>query len=340
MSVYDWIESRVPGGHDSALGQLLDVAYVIEYGADTREQSALNLVYLLGYQPDEKRLSIFGESDERYHMRGGNQRLPVAMAQHLGNVKLGHALRRIAATSSGRYRLTFEKQGSALELTADYVVLAIPFAVLRELDYSKAGFDGLKHEAIQSLGRGRNAKTQLQFSSRLWNGPGAWPGVSNGSGYSDTGYQSSWDATRAQPGASGILVFYSGGNTAESMAASNPFSTIVSAGAEADVSATLRRAEPVFPGLTKRWNGRATQSVPHRSPLFNASYSYWKVGQYLAFAGYEGVAQGRVFFCGEHTSQNFQGFMEGGASEGVRCARELTRVVRGGRDSSPLEATR
>ena len=27
LSVHDWIESRVPGGHASPLGQLLDVAY-------------------------------------------------------------------------------------------------------------------------------------------------------------------------------------------------------------------------------------------------------------------------------------------------------------------------
>ena len=38
MSIYDWIESRVPGGHRSQFGQLLDVAYTIEYGADTSDQ--------------------------------------------------------------------------------------------------------------------------------------------------------------------------------------------------------------------------------------------------------------------------------------------------------------
>ena len=37
MSVYDWIESRVPGGHASPMGQLLDAAYSIEYGADTTD---------------------------------------------------------------------------------------------------------------------------------------------------------------------------------------------------------------------------------------------------------------------------------------------------------------
>ena len=39
MSVFDWIESRIPGGHESQLGQLLDVAYNIEYGANTDVQS-------------------------------------------------------------------------------------------------------------------------------------------------------------------------------------------------------------------------------------------------------------------------------------------------------------
>src|SRR5919199_6605437 len=62
MSVYDWIESRVPGGHRSPLGQLLDVAYNIEYGAETTDQAALNLVYLLGYKARPGNFSIFGLS--------------------------------------------------------------------------------------------------------------------------------------------------------------------------------------------------------------------------------------------------------------------------------------
>ena len=36
MSVVDWIEESVPGGMGSRLGQLLDVTYNIEYGAECR----------------------------------------------------------------------------------------------------------------------------------------------------------------------------------------------------------------------------------------------------------------------------------------------------------------
>jgi monoamine oxidase len=329
MSVYDWIESRVPGGHKSDLGQLLDVAYNIEYGSDTTDQSSLNLVYLLGFQPDTVSLSIFGASDETYHIRGGNQRLPVAMAKALGNVTYGYSMTKLATTSGGRYQITFATSGAPVAVTADYVVLALPFAVLRLLDTSKAGFDALKKEAISDLGRGRNGKTQLQFASRLWNQHGGWHGISNGSSYADTGYQSGWDVTRAQPGTAGIMVFYSGGSTTGAMVATQPYSDITGPGVQADVTTALARAEPVFPGLTEAWNGRATQSLPHLSTQFRLAYSYWRVGQYLAFSGYEGVAQGRVLFCGEHTSQNFQGYMEGGASEGQRAADDLIKSLRG-----------
>jgi monoamine oxidase len=41
------------------------------------------------------------------------------------------------------------------------------------------------------------------------------------------------------------------------------------------------------------------------------------------FSGYEGVRQGNIHFAGEHCSTSFQGFMEGGASEGVRAANEI-----------------
>lgn len=329
MSVFDWIETRVPGGHRSDLGQLLDVAYNIEYGADTTDQAALNLVYLLGFQPDDVSLSIFGASDETFHIRGGNQRLPVAIANKLKNVEYGYAMQKLTATPGGRYQLTFGTSGGAVDVTADFVVLALPFAVLRGLDTSGAGFDKLKQKAINELGRGRNGKTQLQFTSRLWNQHGSWYGVSNGSSYSDTGYQAGWDVTRAQPGSAGIMVFYSGGATTGAMEATQAYSGITAPGVLADVTTALQRAEPVFPGLSALWNGKATQSLPHKSPQFGASYSYWRVGQYREFAGYEGVAQGRVLFCGEHTSQDYQGFMEGGASEGVRAAGDLIHMIRG-----------
>ena len=308
MSVYDWIETRVPGGHTSPLGQVLDLAYNIEYGAETTNQAALNLVYLLGFQPTAHGFDIFGASDERFHIRGGNQQLPVAIANDLGDsVKTGHSLVCLKQTANGRYSCTFDRAIGSTEVIADYVVLALPFAVLAGVDTSGAGFDALKRTAINQLGRGHNGKLQLQFTDRGWNGAGPWPGKSNGSSYSDTGYQASWDVTRAQPGTPGILVLYSGGATTDAMKTLTAFATASDSRVVQDAQRGLAQLAPVYPGL--HWNGKATQSLPHKSPFFKLAYSYWKPGQYTQFSGYEGAPQGGVYFCGEHTSQDFQGFM-------------------------------
>lgn len=326
-SIYDWIETRVPGGHRSPLGALIDVAYIIEFGAETTDQSSLNLCYLLGYNASPGNFRMFGGSDERYHIRGGNQQLPERIAAALeakrpGSIQRGWRMTSIARSGSA-YVLTFDTSTGSKSVTADHVVLALPFAVLRDLNTRKAGFDDLKQTAIESLGRGHNGKLQLQFGRRRWNETGPWPGISNGNAYADTGFQNTWDVTRAQPGVSGILVDYTGGDVTDSIAsgtarADAPSSQVVTA-----ANTFLGQIDPVYPGLRNLWNGRATLSLPHLDPNFNCSYSFWRVGQCSTIGGYEGRRQGNIHFAGEHTSVDFQGWMEGGAITGLRAASEI-----------------
>ena len=328
MSIYDWIESRVPGGHSSPMGQLLDVAYNIEYGNVTQQQSSLNLVYLLGFSSNPGNFQIFGASDERYHIAGGNERLPQAIAAALGDkVKVNSALTGIVRNADDTYTLSFNRTVDPVPFAR--VILAIPFSVLRTIltsdaAYRAAGFDSLKQTAIAQLGYGKNAKLQLQFNTRYWNTSGPW-GIGNGSTYSDTGYQNTWDVSRAQDGTTGILVDYTGGGVPLASFGGDPTN-------QAQVTKFARtflsQIEPLFPGITQQWNGRATLDVPLTNPFLLGSYSYWKVGQYTQFAGYEKVRQpdlttGKCHFAGEHCSQDFQGYMEGGASEGQRAATEI-----------------
>jgi len=328
MSLFDWIESRVPGGHTSKMGQLLDVAYNIEYGNVTTQQSALNIVYLLF---NVRQFAIFGASDERFHIAGGNERLPKAIAAALapGTVKLNTALDGIVHNADNSYTLDLESNGTHSFKTFDRVIITIPFSVLRKIldvdaDFRAAGFTRLKQTAIQQLGYGKNAKLQLQFDSRLWNTSGPW-GISNGTSFADTGYQAGWDVTRAQNGKTGILVDYTGGGVPLATFNGNPNDPAV---VHQFATTYLSQIEPVFPGISGLWNGRATLSVPRIDPNALGSYSYWKVGQYTLFSGYEGARQpdvntGKCHFAGEHCSTSFQGFMEGGAEEGARAAGEI-----------------
>jgi monoamine oxidase len=318
MTLYDWITQYVPGGHGSPLGALLNAAYNEEYGAETTDQSALNLIYLLGYKAGPGTWSIYGASDERYHIVGGNSRLPVEIGRALpdGSIHYGCRMASIATNGDGSITVGFDNGQS---ITADHVVLGMSFAVLRTLNYKTAGFDQRKQTAITQLGAGRNVKLNVQFRSRPWYASG-----SDGSLYSDLDFQSGWEVTRAQGGPTGILVEYPGANVSGSMGQSNPYTTTANNPNVARFAKQfLAQIEPIFPGITTQWNGKAMLSTPVTDPNFLCSYSYWKPGQYTAFSGYEGVRQGNIHFAGEHCSINFQGFMEGGAQEGQRAANEI-----------------
>jgi len=324
LSVYDWIESRIPGGHRSAMGRLLDVASTLEYGAETSIQSSLNLIYLVGLLPPS---ANFGRSDEQYRLAGGNERLPRAIAAALpaGSVKTATALTSITKTTDGTYALGLKHGASRFTESADRVILTLPFSILRNLDYHAAGFNNVKNTAIQHLGYGTNAKLHLQFNQRLWNRPGPW-GISNGTSYSDGGYQGTWDVTRAQSGATGILVDYTGGQAGTSFTGDNSNSSVVNSYARQ----FLNQLERVFPGLAREWNGRATLDTPARSPYVLGSYSFWKIGQYTSFAGAERERSDNCHFAGEHCSIDFQGLMEGAAQEGARAANEILSDYKAG----------
>jgi monoamine oxidase len=330
MSAYQWIDTYVPGGHNSPMGRLIDSAYNQEYGADTTDQSALNIVYLLGYQTKPGEFQIYGASDERYHIRGGNQQLPEAIASYLTGTGLvtinkNARMNTVALNSDGSVSLTFD--GSKTPQVFDQVILCMSFSVLRTLNYANAGFNGLKQTAITQLGSGRNAKLQLQFDSRYWNTQGPW-GLSNGDVYTDIGFQNTWDVTRAQPGTTGIMVNYTGGSVAGGFSPSTPYSNASNNPQVTKYAQSfLSQLETVFPGITPHWNGKAILSTPFLDPNLNCSYSYWRVGQYQSFSGYEGVAQGPIHFAGEHCSTNFQGYMEGGAEEGARAANEILTLI-------------
>src|SRR5207253_4322236 len=129
MTVYDWIENYVPGGHTSPFGVLLDNAYNEEYGAETTDQAALNLMYLLGFNAKPGNFAIYGKSDERYHIVGGNTKLPLAIAKALpdGSIHTGYRMTSIGLDSDGSISLSFDN-GSTVE--ADHVILCMSFSVL------------------------------------------------------------------------------------------------------------------------------------------------------------------------------------------------------------------
>jgi monoamine oxidase len=316
MSIADYIKAYVPGGLSSKLGQLLDVAYTIEYGGESSDQSSLNMLYLLAYS-GQGQLRIFGPSNEKYHVIGGNDQITDRMASALsGQITRNSELVAIRRNSNGSWDLSFRQGLTTSVVTADRVVLALPFTILRSsVDISKAGFSSRKLTAIRRMGMGTNSKLHVQFTSRHWESLGC-----NGDTFSDRGYQNTWDVTRAQSGASGILVDYTGGKIGASFGSGTPSSR---------AQEFLGQIKPVLPGISDRWNGLATIDYWTGYPWTKGSYSYWKVGQYQAFAGVEReIEGGSCHFAGEHTSIDFQGYLNGAVETGERVAGEIAAALK------------
>lgn len=335
LSVYDWIERYVDGGHSAQVGVYLDNAVTGYMGMDSQKQSALNLLYMFTpHEPTAKKLASKTpprSTPASSKIAGGNGRLPAAIARSLpvGGIHLGQRLTTIARNGDGSLALTFAApDGSVSSVECDYAVLALPFSVLRHLDYAHAGFDALKRTAIEELGYGTVTKLFLQFDTRYWDQHGSWPHPHSGFVITDLDIQTLWDTSIGQPGASGLLVDYTSGRRGAAFAPAAPYSTTAdSPDVERYAQNCLAQLERVFPGISAHYIGRAALSYPTGDPNLLGSYSCWGVGQYVAFAGYERVRQGPILFAGEHCSVEFQGFMEGAASEGARAANEIIAEV-------------
>ncbi|MFE0463584.1 flavin monoamine oxidase family protein [Kitasatospora sp. NPDC058965] len=331
LSVRDWIDTRVPGGHRSNLGAFLDVAYAVEYGADTTQQSAFCLLELLSAQANPGSFAIWGGSNERYHITGGNDQLPHAVAAALpaGTVQQGWSLRAVVRNADGSQTLTFAVDGGGTRtVTADHTILAVPLPVLQQdVDLSGAGLDTMMRGVLTRMTMGACTKLNMQFTGRPWTGTGPWPGTSGGECFSDLPFQQAWDVTRGQGGSDGILIQYGGGTPARSLTPPSAF-TDATTPYTADLARSyLGQIDQLWPGTGAVWNGRATLSAWHLNPYSHGAYSYWPVGYVTGYAGYEATAQGRLHFAGEHTSYDFQGYMEGGAETGARAAQEVLTAI-------------
>lgn len=297
---------RAGGG--AAVRAILEATYVCEYGLDLDEQSALNLIMMLDTEADG--LGLYGESDERYRVEGGNARVPEGLAAiYADRLHLGRPLEALLEGPAGAYTLVFE---GGEEVSADVVILTLPFTVLRELELDLPLSD-VKRRCIDELGYGSNAKLLLPFSRRFWRDEGE-----DGEVYTDLAFQTTWDSSLLQPGEAGVLVNYTGGSAGVA---------IGQATAAENAAAFLTDLEKVYPGAGARFGGESSQRWWPGAEWARGSYACYKTGQYTNIGGAEAEPVGNVFFAGAHTSWDFQGYMNGGAATGAEAAAAVVDLL-------------
>ena len=289
------------------LYDLLRISYTSEMGLESDVQNCLNFVELLD-DNCENGFDIYGESDERYKVIGGNQKVVDALAKTLEE-QIEREYHLEALTEKGmEYRLNFQ---NGKEIYADFVIMTLPFSVLRDIKMN-VDMSPKKEKCIKELSYGTNAKMFLGMNKRIWREQGF-------SGYVLSNLmQNGWDSSQMQNdnlGAGGYSVFF-GGKMGKDLN-------------ESQIGAYLDKLNIIYPTIKDQFNGRKGIFNWGNSPLAKGSYACMTVGQHTAFGGVENEAINSILFAGEHCSKDSKGFMNGGTETGRKAAEELIRRVKG-----------
>jgi monoamine oxidase len=285
-----------------------------EYGLDLRDLSAINMV--MEFAPHGL------PSDERFHVRGGTDRIVSRLAARLpaGTVEQDARLTALTRRPDGRYRLEFH--GSP-HRTADVVVICAPFAALRHVDLESAGLSRRKLDCVQHLGMGTNAKVLLQLDRRITHygrtASSRWSGE-----YYDARIDT-WASSLAQPGAGSVLTVYSGGH----VGASYDVTRAHAPAAHHVVTRTLAEIGRAVPHLGAGYGGRAWVDAWVHDPYTHGSYAAFRPGQFTRYWGFVGKPEHRVHFAGEHTSMRALGYLDGAVASGRRVAHEVRAALAG-----------
>jgi monoamine oxidase len=311
-----WIVRNLPASR-SRLRTLMREYFSEEFGLDARRLSATDLLYLTEGPHHGRDPAASDPSDERFHVRGGNELVAHGLADRLPpqSLHLGAPLTALWRRSDGSYGLRFD--GITNDVGADRVVLAIPYTTLREVDLSRAGFRKLKRRCIDELGMGTNAKVILQFRRRPERF-GGWDGEL----VTDQPFLDTWQSSLGQPGRAGLITVYSGGRVGAGYPGDPPHGPAP----PRVVRETLAALDRAVPGIARDFNGRAWLDNWSADPWTHGSYAAFLPGQYTEFYGVIKSPEGGVHFAGEQTSDAYQGFLEGAVASGERCAHEILQA--------------
>ncbi len=288
--------------------QLVEVAYITEFGRDPDSQSCLNMLFLIGSEVGK--WSTYGISDERYHVVGGNDQIPKRLAERLtGQIEYGTELESIRDSSDGRYRVSLKQDNRSQDRIYDRILITVPFSVLRNLELA-VDLPEVKQQAIQQLGYGTSSKLAVPYRERIWRTRyGCTISI-----YTDLPFQNTWESARYVPGPGGWVTDLRGGQQGLLLSAGNP---------ETHAQQLTQDLEQIFPGIEQVPRGKALQAIWAAQPYALGSYSCYLPGQWTSLGGAEIERVGKLWFAGEHCSLGSQGYMNGACETGETAAAEI-----------------
>ncbi len=299
--------------------RLMEATARTEYGVEPAQASALELVFNLP-SVEGRRIDVLSRSDERFQIAGGSGVLVDAMAKRLAaRIVPFRRVTKIDARGGGA-RLTFSNKDV---FDAGAVIVTTPASIMSRITYG-VPLPALWRQFIGDVGLGQNGKVQAVTPSRPWEKPIGRGGeiwqVDHGVGTS-----LGWDGgVRPASGAGSVWTWFTGGS--EVRAADLP-------DARALATRWAKLAEAGVPGLAAAMGPNVYRTNWHEEPFTQGSYVNFRPGQLTKFAELiwteaNGVASvplgaGPIYFAGEHLSDAYPGYMNGGAQTGRLAAQAV-----------------
>ena len=266
---------------------------MVAFGHDLSGMSALHLL---------RDAALGAKTRVWFKVRGGNDRLPAALASALSReIRYGAPVVRLEQNDSS-VRVTYLSGGSPATLDGSYIVCALPASVMGSVEI-RPELPHAKRTALQELGSLAMARVHLQTARRFWLERG------------ETGWATTddpmdvWDYSRDQPGQRGILGAYLSGAIAE---------RVTRVGQQERGHFVLERMERAHPGVTEHFETSGSHSWLD-DPWARGAGARFGPGQLSRHYGALRAPAGRIIFAGEYTSP-WSGWMNGGLESGERAA--------------------
>jgi monoamine oxidase len=327
IALSDYIESL-----DCAkwLKELFNAAFIAEYGLDCSEQSTLNFLDMIDTDTREG-FKVFGESDERFRIHGGNSKIIEGLVAKIGEDKIekNFEVSEINETENGIYQIKFSNNK---EVLTKKIVCTIPFTLLRKIKLNLKNISTEKQRCIDELGYGMNTKLVLGYTGTPWSEK-----PNNAMGYLfHKDIVNGWDSSynRTPDNNNGAYVCYFGGAYALNLDKESfknkmapPTHSWKTELPQKTVTNFVNELDKVFIGSKDKFLDKHVFVNWIDYPYAKGSYSCYKVGQWSTISGLEMEPVGNFYFAGEHCSVDFQGFMNGAAETGRTVAENLMQIT-------------
>lgn len=324
LSVMDYLNAHADKIPEPFIRRLVENTIRTEYGVEPSFSSALQLIFLLPVV-DGTAVDLLSYSDEIFLLQGGNQQLITGLAQALsGQIQIRKALTQIQSLGSG-FRLTFSSQEV---VDVDYVIIAIPFTILRNVDI-RVNLPGRLKQFINGVNLGFNEKILAGFNQRAWRQGNGFTGEI----WTDLGFAEAWDSSQAQTDrVNAELTFFTGGNQVLPSQIGSP---------QLQGQRFVSLLQRAIPGLQAAANGNFIRTAWSRNPFSKGAYTNFQPGQLTRFGGFlyvesddpsqrQVVNVGNLAFAGEHLSDEFYGFINGAAQTGRLAAEVIMGRIQNG----------